>query len=105
MSSSAQQNIGVQFVGKSWENLRSLPIDREGEFTFSLKPRIDKLPARILCEVTLENNTKVVTIRSTYIVENKTLYPLELTLVDANGHPVYSLQKISKLLHIVICNL
>lgn len=95
MSSSAQQNIGVQFVGKSWENLRSLPIDREGEFTFSLKPRIDKLPARILCEVKLENNTKVVTIRSTYIVENKTLYPLELTLVDTNGHPVYSLQKIT----------
>lgn len=41
------------------------------------------------------NNVKVVTIRSTYKIENQTLYPLELTLVDETGHPVYSLEKIA----------
>uniref|UniRef100_A0A0W0G3E4 Putative vacuolar protein sorting-associated protein vps13 n=1 Tax=Moniliophthora roreri TaxID=221103 RepID=A0A0W0G3E4_MONRR len=40
------------------------------------------------------DNVKVVTIRSTYKVENLTLYPLEITLVDEHGHPVYSLEKI-----------
>jgi len=40
------------------------------------------------------DNTKIVTIRSTYKVENLTLYPLELMLVDDAGHPVYSLEKI-----------
>ena len=40
------------------------------------------------------DNTKIVTVRSTYKVENLTLYPLELMLVDDSGHPVYSLEKI-----------
>lgn len=37
---------------------------------------------------------KVVVIRSTYQIENQTLYPLELTLVDQTGHPVSSVEKI-----------
>lgn len=70
-------------------------MDREGEFVFSLRPRTEKFSSRLLCEVTVVDNVKVVTIRSTYKVENQTLYPLELTLVDDNGHPVYSLEKIA----------
>jgi vacuolar protein sorting-associated protein 13A/C len=42
----------------------------------------------------VQDNVKVVTIRSTYKIENQTLYPLELTLVDDTGQPVYSLEKI-----------
>lgn len=42
----------------------------------------------------MQDNVKVVTIRSTYKIENQTLYPLELTLVDDTGQPVYSLEKI-----------
>ena len=42
----------------------------------------------------VQDNVKVVTIRSTYKIENQTLYPLELTLIDDTGHPVYSLEKI-----------
>jgi vacuolar protein sorting-associated protein 13A/C len=84
----------VQFIGKPWEQLRSIPVDREGEYTFSLRPRIEKYPNRLLCEVKVQDNVKVVTFRSTYKIENHTLYPLELTLVDNAGHPVYSLEKI-----------
>lgn len=69
-------------------------MDREGEFTFSLRPRTEKYSNRLLCEVQVKDNVKIVTIRSTYKVENLTLYPLELTLVDDAGHPVYSLEKI-----------
>ena len=81
-------------MGKPWEQLRSIPVDREGEYTFSLRPRTEKYSNRLLCEVKVEDNVKVVTIRSTYKIENQTLYPLELTLVDDTGHPVYSLEKI-----------
>ena len=61
---------------------------------FSLRPRREKYPDRLLCEVKVVDNTKIVTIRSTYKVENLTLYPMELMLVDNLGHPVYSLEKI-----------
>ncbi|KIM48205.1 hypothetical protein M413DRAFT_439924 [Hebeloma cylindrosporum] len=92
--SSGQHNIGIQFVEKSWEQLRGIPVDREGEFVYSLRPRTEKYLSRLLCEVKVVDNTKIVTIRSTYKIENLTLYPIELMLVDESGHPVYSLEKI-----------
>jgi vacuolar protein sorting-associated protein 13A/C len=100
--SSGQHSIGVQFIGKPWEQLRSIPVDREGEYTFSLRPRIEKYSNRLLCEVKVQDNVKTVTIRSTYKIENKTLYPLELTLVDDVGQPVYSLEKIGTSFHLMI---
>lgn len=69
-------------------------MDREGEFTFSLRPRMEKYTDRLLCAVSVQDNVKIVTLRSTYLVENQTFYPLELMLVDHTGHPVYSLEKI-----------
>ncbi|KAF9015159.1 vacuolar protein sorting-associated protein 13 [Cyathus striatus] len=94
VSSSQQHNIGIQFVGKPWEQLRSVPVDREGEFTFPLRPITDKYPSKLLCDVKVIDNTKIVTLRSTYKIANYTLYPLELMVVDDAGHPVYSLEKI-----------
>ncbi|KIK70982.1 hypothetical protein GYMLUDRAFT_33082 [Collybiopsis luxurians FD-317 M1] len=95
VSSSGQHSIGIRFVNKSWEHLRSVPVDREGEFIFPLKPKTEKHTNRLLCEIKVVDNVKLVTIRSTYKVENQTLYPLEVTLVDDKGHPVYSLEKVA----------
>ncbi|KAJ8084002.1 Vacuolar protein sorting-associated protein 13 [Marasmius tenuissimus] len=92
---SGHHNIGIRFVGKTWDHLRSIPVDREGEFVFPLRPRTEKHSNRLLCEVKVVDNVKVVTIRSTFKVENLTLYPIEVTLVDEHGHPVYSLEKIA----------
>ncbi|KAJ7597035.1 vacuolar protein sorting-associated protein 13 [Mycena floridula] len=94
-STSGQHNVGVEFSGKPWEQLRSVPVDREGEFVFPLRPRMDKHSNRLLCEVRVIDNVKVVTMRSTYKVENQTLYPLEITLVDDSGHPLYSMEKVA----------
>lgn len=82
-------------MNKSWEHLRSIPVDREGELVFPLKPKTDSHANRLLCEIKVVDNVKMVTIRSTYKVENQTLYPLEITLVDERGHPVYSLEKVA----------
>ncbi|KAF9453814.1 vacuolar protein sorting-associated protein 13 [Macrolepiota fuliginosa MF-IS2] len=87
--------LGLQFSDKSWEQIRGVPVDREGEFVYSLRPHSGKYPERLLCEVKVIENTKIITIRSTYKVENLTLYPLELMLVDETGHPVASLEKIA----------
>ncbi|KAM5536198.1 hypothetical protein V8D89_010097 [Ganoderma adspersum] len=94
VSSSGRNSIGLQIVGKQWEHLRSVPVDREGEYTFSLRPRTEKYAHRLVCEVKVQGNVKLVILRSTYKVENNTLYPLELTLVDETGQPVYAVEKI-----------
>ena len=75
-----------------------MPVDREGEYTFSLRPRTEKYAHRLVCEVKVQDNMKLVILRSTYKVENNTLYPLELTLVDETGQPVYAVEKIGKYL-------
>lgn len=87
--------MGIQFVNKSWEQIRGIPVDREGEFVYSLRPHTGKYPERLLCEVKVVENIKIITIRSTYKVENLTVYPLELMMVDDSGHPVASLEKIA----------
>lgn len=72
-------------------------MDREGEYTFLLRPRTENVSHRLLCEVEVQDNVKLVTLRSTYKVQNQTLYPIEVTLVDEKGRPVYSLEKIGTL--------
>lgn len=94
ISSTAHNSIGLQFIGKAWDQVRSIPVDREGEYMFSLRPKTERYASRVICEVSVEDNVKVVTLRSTYKVVNETLYPLEVTLVDESGHPVRSLEKI-----------
>lgn len=94
-TSVGEHTLGVQFANKAWEQIRGIPVDREGEYVYSLRPQSGKYPERLLCEVKVVENTKIVTIRSTFKVENLTLYPLELMLVDEAGHPVASLEKIA----------
>jgi vacuolar protein sorting-associated protein 13A/C len=74
--------------------LRAIPVDREGEFIYTLRPQTNKYPNRLLCEITVIDNAKVITVRSTYKIENLTLYPLEVMLLDDQGQPIQSVQRI-----------
>lgn len=71
-------------------------MDREGEYIYTLRPKSQKVSARLLCEVSLKGHVKVVTLRSTFRVQNSTLYPLELMLLDYNGQPASVVEKIGK---------
>ena len=102
MSTSPRHSIRVAFPDGPWESVQSIPVDREGEYIFSLWKRRDDQGAkkvletsRLLCEVRVMDNVKVVTIRSTYRVENRTLYPLELALAD-EGPFSFSMEKIGE---------
>ena len=84
--------------------MQSIPVDREGEYIFSLrigkdgkgaKKPLETYPSRLLCDVRVMDNVKVVTIRSTYRIENRTLYPLELTVVD-DGSSSFPVEKIGE---------
>lgn len=94
VSSSGRNSIGIRFDNKPWEQLRSVPVDNEGEFIYSLRPRTSRGSNKLMCEIVIKDNVKTVTLRSTYKIENQTFYPLEVTLVDNTGHPVSSVDKI-----------
>ncbi|KAF8509808.1 vacuolar protein sorting-associated protein 13 [Gautieria morchelliformis] len=94
VSSTGHNSLAVQFIGKPWE-LRNIPVDRAGEYTYTLRPKTQKVSTRLLCDITVKKNVKIVTLRSTFKVQNSTLYPLELVLLDNAGHPAYAVEKIA----------
>lgn len=99
-SGSGNNSVRLQLQGTPYEPLRSVPLDREGEFTFVLRPRKSTVSDRLLVEIRVKDNIKIVTIRSTYLVQNRTLYPLELVMVDrTTGKPVQAVQKIGAIQH------
>ncbi|KAG8855475.1 hypothetical protein FRC20_000760 [Serendipita sp. 405] len=94
VSSSGHNSIGIKFHGKEWDSIPSVTVDKEGQFPVILRPRIDGVLHRLLCDVVVEGNLKLVTLRSTYKIDNECLYPLEVILVDDHNKPAYALQKI-----------
>ncbi|RKP11114.1 hypothetical protein THASP1DRAFT_27093 [Thamnocephalis sphaerospora] len=77
--------IGVKFDDGTWENVSDVPVDAEGTAVYTLSPSVAGIPHRLVCEVVLKNDVKVVTFRSTLIVENTTTTPLEVTMTDICG--------------------
>jgi vacuolar protein sorting-associated protein 13A/C len=78
-------SVGISLQGTSWERVKHISVEREGEQVYRLKPKIDQTTHRMLCEVKLVNNVKIVTFRSTFKIENLTMVPSEMIIVDANG--------------------
>jgi vacuolar protein sorting-associated protein 13A/C len=76
--------------------LHNIAVDREGEYAYTLRPKTGKASARLLCEITLKGHVKIVTLRSTFKVQNSTLFPLEVMLLDHDGHPAYAVEKVGE---------
>ncbi|KAK2461917.1 hypothetical protein APHAL10511_006380 [Amanita phalloides] len=95
VSSFIQHNIGLSFDGKPWGQLHHMPVNQEGEYTFLLRPQTSTQPKRLLCEIKVVDSVKLVTLRSTYKIENSTLYPLELMLVNEQGEPIHSVERLA----------
>jgi vacuolar protein sorting-associated protein 13A/C len=80
-----------------WDPVRGVSVDREGEHILNLRPRIEKVTYQLMCDIELENNIKVITIRSTLTVDNDTSLPVEMIVVDAHGKAAGSVLKIGEL--------
>lgn len=98
-SNLVHNSIGLILEETQWERVKHISVEREGEQTYRLKPRLDKVAHRVLCEIKLVNNVKVVTIRSTLKVQNLTLVPSEMVIVDANGKKASAVFKLGESRH------
>lgn len=77
--------LGVQIQDTPWEPLRAISVDREGEHIQILRPRLEKVSHQLVCEIKIENNVKIITLRSTLNVANETSLPVEMIVVDQHG--------------------
>ncbi|KAK4052926.1 Vacuolar protein sorting-associated protein 13 [Microbotryomycetes sp. JL221] len=94
ISVTSHNSLTVLFEGTSWDRLKHVFVDREGEHIYALKPKLEKVTHRLLCEVKLVENVKVVTFRSTFLVENKSHVNAEMVIIDEHGKKASQIYRI-----------
>jgi vacuolar protein sorting-associated protein 13A/C len=88
--------VGIRLEGSGFHSVNKIPVNREGEAIYSLRPRKDQILHRLLVEITLgTDNVKYITFRSPLLVENKTQLPVELGVFDAQEGHLLKIEKIA----------
>jgi vacuolar protein sorting-associated protein 13A/C len=88
--------IGVKLDGSGFDSVDRIPVSREGETLYNLKPRKDKIQHRLLVEVKLgTDNVKYITLRSPMLVENHTQIPIELGVYSPDEGHLLKIEKIA----------
>ncbi|KAK6533217.1 hypothetical protein TWF281_007367 [Arthrobotrys megalospora] len=87
--------VGVKLEDTPFESVTKIAVNREGEETYALRPRVNKIVHRLLCEVHLgTDNVKYITFRSPLLVENNTQIPIELGILDSGRAHIARIYKI-----------
>ncbi|KAJ3391183.1 hypothetical protein HDU84_006397 [Entophlyctis sp. JEL0112] len=76
--------LSIQMHGQEWETLKGISVDGEGTKVYILRPSVNRIAHRLVCEVKMRKNIKVVTFRSTSVVQNATGIPIDVMVVNAN---------------------
>lgn len=89
-------SIGIKLEGSGFDSIDRIPVSREGEQLYNLKPRKDKVQHRLLVDVTLAaDNVKYITIRSPLLVENCTQLPVEVGVYSPDEGHLLKIEKIA----------
>ncbi|KAE8146951.1 hypothetical protein BDV25DRAFT_161484 [Aspergillus avenaceus] len=87
--------VGVKIEGSGFESVSRIPVVREGEILYTLKPKKDGILHRLLVEVKLgTDNVKYITFRSPLVVENNTQIPVELGVFNPREGHLLKIEKI-----------
>ncbi|KKK20473.1 hypothetical protein ARAM_004467 [Aspergillus rambellii] len=87
--------VGVKLEGSGFESVTRIPVVREGEILYGLKPKKDGILHRLLVEVKLgTDNVKYITFRSPLVVENNTQIPVELGIFNPDDGHLLKIEKI-----------
>jgi vacuolar protein sorting-associated protein 13A/C len=88
--------LGIKLQGSGFDTLTRVPVHREGEFLYNLKPKQDRVQHRLLVDVKLgADNIKNITIRSPLLVENNTQIPIELGMYSPEDGHLLKIDKIA----------
>ncbi|KAJ3037263.1 hypothetical protein HDV00_001828 [Rhizophlyctis rosea] len=79
----APNKVSIQLHGPSWETLKGVLVDREGTQFYVLRPAINRVVHRLVCDVKLVENVKVVTFRSATVIQNSTPITIHAMAVNA----------------------
>ncbi|EER23514.1 vacuolar protein sorting-associated protein, putative [Coccidioides posadasii C735 delta SOWgp] len=87
--------VGVKLEGSGFDSINRIPLIREGETLYNLKPKQDRVLHRLLVEISLGSDyVKYITFRSPLLVENKTQIPLEVGVFSPEEGHLLKVEKI-----------
>ncbi|PGH11668.1 hypothetical protein AJ80_07035 [Polytolypa hystricis UAMH7299] len=87
--------VGIKLEGSGFDSINRIPVIREGETLYNLKPKKDKVLHRLLVEVGLgTDNVKYITFRSPLLVENNTQIPVEVGIFSPEEGHLLKIEKI-----------
>lgn len=89
-------SLGIRLEGSGFDSIPRIPVHREGEFLYNLKPKKDKVQHRILVDVKLgADNVKCITFRSPLLVENNTQIPIEVGIYSPDDGHLVKIEKVA----------
>lgn len=88
--SSRRNLLGMQLEGGGdadvlWESIKEIPVDRENVGVYRLRPDVRGVGHRVVVEVALREGVKIITFRSSLVLRNRTLIPLEVLMESDHG--------------------
>ena len=88
--------VGIRLEGSGFDSINRIPVNREGESIYNLRPRKDEVLHRLLVDIKLgTDNVKYIIFRSPLLVENKTQIPVEIGVFDAQEGHLLKIEKIT----------
>ncbi|PCH06461.1 Vacuolar protein sorting-associated protein 13 [Penicillium occitanis (nom. inval.)] len=87
--------VGIRLEGSGFDSINHIPVIREGETLYNLKPKKNKILHKLLVEVKLgSDNVKYITFRSPLLLENNTQIPVELGIFSPEDGHLLKIEKI-----------
>ncbi|GAM41640.1 late endosome to vacuole transport-related protein [Talaromyces pinophilus] len=87
--------VGIKLEGSGFDSINHIPVIREGETLYNLKPKKNKILHKLLVEVKLgSDNVKYITFRSPLLLENNTQIPVELGIFSPEDGHLLKIEKI-----------
>ncbi|KAI9141282.1 hypothetical protein BKA69DRAFT_1124929 [Paraphysoderma sedebokerense] len=85
VTSARSNKVSLQIRDIQWECLKGIGVDREGVHAYPLRPKINNVSHKLVCEVKLENQKKIITFRSAYVIVNRCMIPIEILVLVPNS--------------------
>ncbi|KAI8897799.1 hypothetical protein BC833DRAFT_643759 [Globomyces pollinis-pini] len=77
--------FAIQIEGPSWETLKGITVDREGTTLYDLRPAMNNVLHKLVVDIKLRDKVKVVTLRSSKLIENGTNIDIELAFAKSGS--------------------
>ncbi|KAL1838057.1 hypothetical protein VTJ49DRAFT_3105 [Mycothermus thermophilus] len=94
--SESGNSVAVLLEGSGFDPVKNIPLSKEGEVLYALKPKTNDVLHRLCVDIKLgADNIKYVTLRSPLLVENETDLPVELGVYDAREGHLLKIEKVA----------